>query len=268
MLLGLGLQVLEYAPTAARPVRPVGDAVRAKVGAAAARVVDGAALPEAAHDDARHDRVPRHAERLLERAERREQKVRQQVRADEHRGQVQREEAVQDQRQRVVRQDLQRKGRAAAAVRVRGVEAGDRGRRRAVEQEAVDVVLQDLAGDEGHGNVLGDLPRERQGRGGDELGLSKRDCVGVAACAFDDEKQDGVEEREENKLRERASVSRRQAGAAAVLDGLGDAREADVKEQKEERRDEPEDEADGGDADEMHLDWIVRHYQGAPRDGK
>lgn len=145
MLLRLPFHILQHIPPLARPVDPVQDAPRAVVGRALARVVDRRALHDAAHDDARDDGVARHGERFLERADDQDEEVRQDVRAQQHGREIERQEAVKEQRKRVVGHEAEAEGRAGLGVGVGLVALGQPAVGFAVEDEAVDVVEERFA---------------------------------------------------------------------------------------------------------------------------
>lgn len=128
----------------------------------------------------------------------------------------------------------------------------------------MDVVLRRLAEEEQQRDVLGHLPRKRERRRHFELGDAEDHGVGVAGGAFDGDEEDGVEEREDQVRGDCAGVAGREAGAAAVLDGLGDAGEGDVEEEREERGEEPEDDAEGEDADKVHAERRMREDERCP----
>lgn len=171
MLVRLPLHILQHIPPLTRPADPVQDAPRAIIRRALARVVDRRALHDAAHDDARDDGVARHGERFLDRADHQHEEVREDVRPHKHGGEIEREEAVEEQRQRVVGHEAEAEGRAGLCVRVGLVALGQPAVGFAVEDEAVDVVEEGFARREQDEDVLGDSPWQRQRRRCFEDGL-------------------------------------------------------------------------------------------------
>lgn len=161
MLLRLPLDIPEHVPALARPVDPVQDAPRAVIRRALARVVDCRALDDAAHDDARDDGVARHGEGFLERADGQDEEVGEDVRTQEHGREIEREEAVEEQRHWMVGHEAEAEGGAGFGVGVALVALGQPAVGFAVEDEAVDIVEEGFPRREQDEDVLEDSPRKR-----------------------------------------------------------------------------------------------------------
>lgn len=80
--------------------------------------MDCRALDDAAHDDARNDGVARHGERFFEGADEQNEEVREDVWAYEDCREIEREEAVEEQRQRVVGHEAKAERRTGLCVGV------------------------------------------------------------------------------------------------------------------------------------------------------
>ncbi|UKZ91886.1 uncharacterized protein TrAFT101_006855 [Trichoderma asperellum] len=265
MLLRLLLHIVKHVPSLARPADPVQHAPRAVIGRSFPCVVDGRALNNPAHDDARDDGVARHGEGLLDGADGQDEEVREDVRPQQDRREIERQEAVAEQRQRMVGHEAEAEGRAGLCVGVALVAPGQPAVGFAVVQdEAVDVVEERLARREQDEDVLEDAPREGQRGGCFEDGLVEDEDEGEAEPAFDGGDDGEVEEHQAEELGEGCCVAGRQGGAAAVLDGLGEAGQRDVEEEGGERGHEEEDYSDGEDAEDVDDDGRLGEHEGGP----
>lgn len=266
MLLRLLLHIVEHVPPLARPADPVQHAPRAVIRRSFPRVVDGRALNNPAHDDARDDGVARHGEGLLDGADGQDEEVREDVRPEQDRREIERQEAVEEQRQRMVGHEAEAEGRAGFGVGVALVAPGQPavGFAVVVQDKAVDVVEERLARREQDEDVLEDAPREGQRGGCFEDGLVEDEDEGEAEAGFDGGDDGQVEEHQAEELGEGCGVAGRQRGAAAVLDGLGEAGQRDVEEEGGERGDEEEDYSDGEDAEDVDDDGRLGEHEGGP----
>lgn len=118
VLLSLALDIIENIPSPTRAVDPIKKTPRSIVGRPAARVVNGGALYDAAHEDAWYGAVTRHGERLFDSREGEEEEVGEEMGAKESGGEVDRDEAVDDEREGVVGEKLEAKWGAGSGVGV------------------------------------------------------------------------------------------------------------------------------------------------------
>lgn len=116
MLVCLFAYIFQDPAPLVRAVRPVHDAVGAKIGRPLVCVVDCCPLRDAAHDDARNDCVPGHGQRLFNGRDDEDQEVREQMGADQHAREERRQRSVQQSRQGIIGKDLQTEWCAGAGV--------------------------------------------------------------------------------------------------------------------------------------------------------
>lgn len=194
MLLRLLLHIVKHIPPLARAIDPVQDAPAAIIRRPFSRIMDSRALDDAAHDDARHDGVARHGERFLAGAEGQDKKVREDMRAQYDGGQIQRDEAVVEQRERMVRQQTDAEWRAGLGMRVALMALCQPAEAVPVQDEAVDVVQEGFARSEQYQRVLEDLPRKGQRRGRFEDRFVEAQYIGEAECSLNGRHDDKIEE--------------------------------------------------------------------------
>lgn len=122
MLARLSLDILQHIPPATRPIKPIQEPPGPIIRRPATRIVHRLPSHDATHDDAGHDAVPGHGEGLLGGAQRDEEEVGQQVRAEEQRGEEDGDEAVEEQGSRVVGEEEEAEGGGGVGVGEAGVE--------------------------------------------------------------------------------------------------------------------------------------------------
>lgn len=193
MLLRLVSDIRHDVLSNASAAHPVQQTPRAKIPLlpcpTAAAAMHSGATRDPAHQNSRHDAVPRHGERLLRGRQGGDEQKCEQVRAQHQRRQVERDEAVQQERDRVVGAQQQRVGGRTAApgvCTVSSVPPRDPPAVFAVVQDvAVDEVGEDLAGGQHGAHVLDDGPGERQRRRGLQQRALGEQSVGRADAGLD-----------------------------------------------------------------------------------
>lgn len=231
---------------------------------------------DAAHDDARHDCVPRHGERFLKRGEADKQEIYEQVRSDQQRGrEVSRREAVHEVGEGMVGCEAEGIGRCVAGVGIGGVFLGEvcccvarscvdrsglvareEGEAQAgqlpcgrcavgVEDAPVQVVAQNLAGKVQPAELLNDGERKWKSCGDAERRGAQDVRRRETGTSFEARLKRNVEEGEGELFGQKRRVAWRQGVGPVILDGLGQRREQEIEDKEEEGREQEEDEADG-----------------------
>lgn len=160
--------------------------------------MDGGTSRDATEDDAGDNGVPRVRESAFAGDEDHEHEVGQEVRAEEGAGDHDGDEVQHEQRQRVI--GVEREGRRSTAGGVCPASMNTSEVPGAVEEVAVGVKSECLARGEEDGEVLEDLPGQRQGGGRLEERLAGEEAEAKGDAGLDGGEQEDVEDGEGDEL--------------------------------------------------------------------